>query len=68
MRITRLLDRPIIEPATHPSIGSNIQGPSLVRTPAWLADPALFVDVDGRTHLLYAVAGESGIAIAEIEW
>ncbi len=38
MRITRLLDRPVIEPATHPSIGSNIHGPSLVRTPAWLPD------------------------------
>lgn len=33
-----------------------------------LRDPAIFVDDDGRTYLLYAVAGESGIAIAEIEW
>jgi hypothetical protein len=30
-----------------------------------LRDPGLFVE-DGRTYLLYSVAGESGIAIAEI--
>jgi hypothetical protein len=32
-----------------------------------LRDPALFED-EGRTYLLYSVAGESGIAIAEIHW
>lgn len=32
-----------------------------------LRDPALFEE-DGRMYLLYAVAGESGIAIAEIIW
>ncbi|HVR35513.1 MAG TPA: hypothetical protein VMS21_06635, partial [Methylomirabilota bacterium] len=31
-----------------------------------LRDPAIFVDDDGRTCLLYSVAGESGIAIAEL--
>jgi hypothetical protein len=31
-----------------------------------LRDPAIFQE-DGRTYLLYAVAGEAGIAIAEIE-
>ena len=31
-----------------------------------LRDPALFEDEDGRLFLLYAVAGESGIAIAEV--
>jgi hypothetical protein len=30
-----------------------------------LRDPAVF-DENGRTFLLYAVAGESGIAIAEV--
>jgi hypothetical protein len=41
--------------------------------PAWedepvrqLRDPAIFVE-DGRTYLLYSVAGESGIAVAEFE-
>jgi hypothetical protein len=32
-----------------------------------LRDPALYEE-DGRTYLLYSVAGESGIAIAEIFW
>ena len=31
-----------------------------------LRDPAIFVDRDGRTYLLYSVAGESGIAMAEL--
>ena len=31
-----------------------------------IRDPATFTDTDGRTYLLYAVAGESGIAIAEL--
>lgn len=31
-----------------------------------LRDPAIFTDADGRTYLLYSVAGESGIAIAEL--
>jgi hypothetical protein len=30
-----------------------------------LRDPAIFTE-DGRTYLLYSVAGESGIAIAEL--
>ena len=34
-----------------------------------LRDPALFEDVDGTWYILYSIAGESGIAIAEIkEW
>ena len=37
-----------------------------------LRDPAIFTerDADGgqHTYVLYAVAGESGIALAEIEW
>ena len=32
-----------------------------------LRDPAIFVE-DGRTFLLYSIAGESGIAIAELHW
>jgi len=38
MQLRRLVDRPIIEPSTHPSIGHNIQGPSLLRVPEWLPD------------------------------
>jgi hypothetical protein len=33
-----------------------------------LRDPAIFTDTDGRRYLLYSVAGESGLAIAEIKW
>jgi hypothetical protein len=32
-----------------------------------LRDPAIFVE-DGRSFLLYSIAGESGIAIAELHW
>ena len=31
-----------------------------------LRDPAILEDAGGRIFLLYAVAGESGIAIAEV--
>ncbi|MEE2898183.1 MAG: hypothetical protein VX815_06910, partial [Gemmatimonadota bacterium] len=33
VRVERLLDAPIVTPALHPSIGENIQGPSLIRVP-----------------------------------
>ncbi len=39
MRVERLLEGPIVHAGTHPSIGSNIQGPSLVRVPEWLSEP-----------------------------
>jgi hypothetical protein len=37
-RVTRLANGPIIGPALHPSIGTNIQGPSLIRMPDWIED------------------------------
>jgi len=36
LRVVRLVDGPIISPETHPSIGVNIQGPSLIRVPDWV--------------------------------
>ena len=36
MRVSRLLDGPIISPEMHPSIGVNIQDPSLIRVPDWV--------------------------------
>jgi hypothetical protein len=36
VRVERLVDGPIVSPATHPSIGVNIQGPSLIRVPDWV--------------------------------
>jgi hypothetical protein len=46
----------------EPSVRGFAAGP--VRQ---LRDPAIFVE-DGHTYLLYSVAGESGIAIARIDW
>ncbi len=46
--VTRLGDGPIITPSTHPSIGDNIQGPSLIRVPDWIPAPL------GRYYLYFA--------------
>jgi hypothetical protein len=37
MRAQRLLDRRIISPELDPSLGLNIQGPSAIRVPDWVA-------------------------------
>lgn len=44
----RLLDRPIITPSLDPTLGTNIQGPSLIRTPDWIEKPL------GRYYLYFA--------------
>jgi len=60
VRVERLLDAPIITPGLHPSIGENIQGPSLIRVPDWVEDPLgayylYFADHKGRyIRLAYA--------------
>ena len=38
MRTHRLLDRPIITANLHPTIGVNIQGPSMIRVPDWIGN------------------------------
>ena len=38
IQVTRLLDQPLIAPGMHPSIGANIQGPSVIRLPDWVPD------------------------------
>ena len=38
LRVERLGDAPIITPELHPSIGENIQGPSMIRVPEWVED------------------------------
>ena len=48
LRVERLLDRPIITPQLHPSIGPNIQGPSLIRIPDWIQAPL------GKYYLYFA--------------
>ena len=60
VRVERLLDAPIIRPDLHPSIGENIQGPSLIRVPDWVEDRLgayylYFADHKGRyIRLAYA--------------
>lgn len=58
LRVERLLDRPIIDASTHPSIGTNIQGPSLIRAPDWLETPL------GRYYLYFADHKGSYIRLA----
>ncbi len=48
VRVERLLDAPIITPDLHPSIGTNIQGPSLIRVPDWVESPL------GKYYLYFA--------------
>ena len=38
IRVERLLGEPIIAPGIHPSIGENIQGPTVIRVPDWIED------------------------------
>jgi len=46
--VNRLIDRPIIGPTLDHRIGQNIQGPSLIRVPDWVASPL------GRYYLYFA--------------
>jgi hypothetical protein len=47
MRVIRLPQNPIITPEMHSRIGTNINGPSLIRVPEWLPDPL------GRYYLYF---------------
>jgi len=58
MRITRLLEQPIIDASSCESIGTNIQGPSLIEAPPWLPDPL------GRYLLYFADHKGSHIRLA----
>jgi hypothetical protein len=53
LRAVRLTDAPIVDPGSHDSIGTNIQGPSVIRAPEWLDDPL------GR-YLLYFADHKGG--------
>ena len=46
--VQRVVDRPIIHAGLDRSIGANIQGPSLIRTPDWLPNRL------GRYYLYFA--------------
>ena len=61
VRAERLLDGPIITEATHPSIGANIQGPSLIRVPDWVEGRL------GRYYLYFADHKGSYIRLAHAD-
>ncbi len=48
MQARRLECNPLITPQTHPSLGDNINGPSLILAPEWLEAPL------GRYYLYFA--------------
>lgn len=48
VKVTRLEQNPIIAPASSASIGTNINGPSVIRVPDWVASPA------GKYYLYFA--------------
>jgi hypothetical protein len=58
--VRRLSGNPIITPQTDPSIGTNINGPTLIKVPSWVAHPLgayylYFADHNGKyIRLAYA--------------
>ena len=58
IEVQRVVDRPIIHAGLDPSIGANIQGPSLIRTPDWLPNRL------GRYYLYFADHKGSYIRLA----
>jgi len=58
MRLERFSTNPIIHPGLDPTIGTNINGPSLIRVPPWL--PASL----GRYYLYFADHGGTSIRLA----
>ncbi|SHE61722.1 hypothetical protein SAMN04487965_0279 [Microbulbifer donghaiensis] len=58
VRVQRLLGKPIISPQLDPSIGPNIQGPSLIRVPEWIEEPL------GKYYLYFADHKGSYIRLA----
>lgn len=60
IRAERLGAGPILSPHSHPALGPNIQGPSLIRVPGWVTAPLgkyylYFADHKGRyIRLAYA--------------
>ena len=58
VKITRLVDGPIVHAGLHPSIGANIQGPSLIKVPTWVEDPL------GKYYLYFADHKGSYIRLA----
>lgn len=55
---TRITDHPIITQDMHPALGDNINGPSLIRVPDWVANPL------GKYYLYFAHHGGKNIRMA----
>ncbi len=62
MEVRRLGDGPLIGPASDPSLGTNIQGPSLVRAPSWIDDPLGRFYLAELAGLYGALFGEGSFA------
>ena len=58
VKAIRCSDQPLIDETTHPTLGVNIQGPSLIRAPRWLENPL------GRYYLYFADHKGSYIRLA----
>jgi hypothetical protein len=58
VRAVRLPQNPIITPASSPTLGENINGPSLIRVPGWIERPL------GRYYLYFAHHGGKFIRLA----
>ena len=58
MRVRRFDSNPIIHWSMSPSLGGNVNGPSLVRAPLWVAEPL------GRYYLCFAHHNGSFIRLA----
>lgn len=60
MNPTRLPSNPIITTASHPTLGNNVNGPSLIRVPDWLPNPLgryyLYFGHHGGEHIRLAIA------------
>ena len=60
IHVRRLPGNPIVTPKSDPSVGTNINGPSLIRVPAWIPKPLgkyylYFADHNGKyIRLAYA--------------
>ncbi|MDA3799740.1 MAG: hypothetical protein PF692_11745 [Kiritimatiellae bacterium] len=39
MKIKRIIDRPLISNETHPELGGNINGPTVIKVPEWVEQP-----------------------------
>ena len=58
MKVKRFDSNPIIHLSMSPSLGGNVNGPSLIRAPSWLSDPL------GKYYLYFAHHAGSFIRLA----